>query len=100
LIKQWVDSLPATSMNFYDYKTEFFNSDKKKSLETLFETADCSNGALTFWHLHYQKYDKTEGDRLHYTSNLLNGFIQRIDEKVRNHSLGVFGIYGDEPDLE
>ena len=26
--------------------------------------------------------------------------MQRIDEKMRPHSLGVFGVYGDEPDLE
>jgi hypothetical protein len=31
---------------------------------------------------------------------MLNGFIQRIDEKLRRHSLGSFGVYGEEPDLE
>jgi hypothetical protein len=31
---------------------------------------------------------------------MLNGFIQRIDEKLRRHSLGSFGIYGEEPELE
>jgi elongation factor 1-gamma len=64
-----------------------------------FEDKFDANG-VSFWLLHYQKYDKSEGDRLHFTANLLNGFMQRMDEKVRNHSLGVFGIYGEEPDLE
>lgn len=31
---------------------------------------------------------------------MLNGFIQRMDDKVRKHSLGVFGVFGDEPTLD
>ena len=56
--------------------------------------------SLSFWLLQYQKYDKSEGSKLHVTNNMLNGFIQRVDDKLRPHSLGVFGVYGDEPELE
>lgn len=30
----------------------------------------------------------------------MNGFMQRIDDKLRKHALGVFGVYGEEPSLE
>ena len=30
----------------------------------------------------------------------MNGFIQRIDDKLRRDTLGVLGVYGDEPSLE
>ena len=35
-----------------------------------------------------------------HTNNLLNGFVQRIDDKLRKHCLGSLGVYGDEPNLE
>jgi hypothetical protein len=37
---------------------------------------------------------------MHQTNNLLNGFLQRMDDKMRKHSLCVLGVYGDEPSLE
>jgi hypothetical protein len=30
----------------------------------------------------------------------MNGFIQRIDDKIRKHTLGSMGVYGAEPSLE
>ena len=30
----------------------------------------------------------------------MNGFMQRIDDKLRKHSLGMLGVYGEEPSLE
>jgi hypothetical protein len=34
------------------------------------------------------------------TNNFLAGFIQRIDDKLRKHSLCVLGVYGEEPSLD
>ena len=34
------------------------------------------------------------------TNNFLNGFLQRIDDKMRKHSFCALGVYGDEPSLE
>ena len=31
---------------------------------------------------------------------MLNGFIQRIDDKIRPHAIGSFGVYGAEGSLE
>ena len=30
----------------------------------------------------------------------MNGFLQRMDDKLRKHTLGVFGVYGEEPSLD
>ncbi len=37
---------------------------------------------------------------MHQTNNLLNGFLQRIDDKLRKHALFVMGVYGEEPSFE
>lgn len=49
----------------------------------------------------YAKYDKYqgEGEVLYQTSNLMNGFLQRIDY-FRKHAFAVMAILGDEPDLD
>lgn len=99
-VKAWATSLPELKFDFYDFKTEFVNAkDKKAVLQDLWKNK-WDDKALSFWHVHYQKYDASEGAQLHKVNNLLNGFMQRIDDKVRPHSLGVFGVYGDEPNLE
>jgi len=54
---------------------------------------------MSFYFVHYDKYDG-EGVVLHQTSNLMNGFLQRMDEKLRRHSLCVMGVCGEEPALE
>lgn len=85
--------------NFYDFKTLFVNAkSKQEALDKLY--ADWDDKALGFWQIQYEKYDKSEGEKLHFANNLLNGFIQRMDEKLRRHSLGCFGVYGDLGELE
>ena len=91
--------MPELKFDFYDYKTLFVNSkDKSEALNTLFSQWD--DKALSFWHLHYQKYDADETAKKHVCNNMLNGFIQRMDEKIRRHSLGCLGVYGSEPSHE
>lgn len=53
--------------------------------------------------IYYSKYikDPSEGKVFDpYTKNLCNGTLERIDEKFRKHTIGVYGVYGDEPNLE
>lgn len=71
--------------------------DKKEALDTLWKNWD--NTAMSFYFVHYEKYEG-EGRVLHQFNNLLNGFLQRMDDKMRKHSLCVLGVYGQEPDLE
>jgi hypothetical protein len=99
--ENWENLLPALKFDFYDYKTLFVNApSKKEALEKLCAPDMWDDNALAFWLIQYQKYDKSEGEKTHICNNMLNGFIQRIDEKLRRHSLGAFGVYGSEPELE
>lgn len=71
-----------------------------EALEKLWGKDHWDDKALSFWLLQYQKFSPKEGEKVHINNNMLNGFIQRMDDKVRKHSLGCFGVYGDEPNLE
>jgi elongation factor 1-gamma len=96
----WEDKLPEIKNGFalFDFKTLIVNAaDKKEALKTLWSGWD--EQAFSFYFVHYQKYDG-EGQVMHLTNNLLNGFLQRMDDKMRKHSLCVLGVYGDEPALE
>lgn len=57
------------------------------------------SGKLSFWLLKYERLP-SEGKELFKTNNGLNGFMQRMNDKLRPVSLGVFGVYGDSPALE
>ena len=92
--------MPAVpeGFNLFDFKTLIVNAqDKKDALQSLWKAWD--NSAFSFYFVHYEKYEG-EGVVLHVTNNLLNGFLQRMDDKLRKHSLCVLGVYGDEPSLE
>ena len=85
--------------NFYDFKTEFVNSkDKSATLQDLYSKWEPEG--LSIWYLQYQKFNASEGAQLHIVNNLLNGFMQRMDEKLRPNSLGCFGVYGEPGTLE
>lgn len=72
--KQWEQSLPELPFDFYDFKTEFVNSkDKKAVLKKLYDDWNPKN--LSFWHVQYQLGEPKEGEKLHFASNLLNGFL-------------------------
>jgi len=55
---------------------------------------------LSFWLIQYEKFSDKEGAETHVCNNMLNGFIQRMDEKIRPHSIGSFGVYGEPGSLE
>ena len=65
----------------YDYKTKFVNSpDKTATLRELW--AAWEPEAFSLWFVHYDKLDG-ECVEEHVTNNMMNGFMQRIDEKLR-----------------
>ena len=63
-----------------------------EGMKTFFETYDPEGYSL--WFTHYEKYDG-EGVLLYQTSNLMNGFLQRMDDKFRNHSFSLLAILGE-----
>src|SRR3990167_1355521 len=88
----------ADAAFLYDFKTKFMNStDRAAVTEELLNTYDKQQ--FSFW---FGKYDKhhSEGKELIATNNLLTNFAARVtDIGASKHLLAVYGIYGDEPDL-
>ena len=75
-VKKWEDGLPPTKFDFYDYKTLLVNAPSKaEALKKLWGQDMWDDKALSFWLIQYQKYDKSEGEKLHVCNNMLNGFI-------------------------
>ena len=90
-------TFPATTFNFHDFKTLYVNEpDKQKALDFLWQNWDTN--AFSFWKLKYDKLP-SEGKVTFLTNNLMNGFLDRADA-CRKHTLGIQGVYGDEPNLD
>lgn len=88
---------PETTFNLFDFKTLFVNApDKLKALDFLWQNWD--EKAFSFWYLSYEKLS-SECKKLFLTNNLMNGFLDRADA-CRKYSLGVHGVFGQEPELD
>ena len=73
-MKEYVKGLPELPFEFYDYKTEFVNSkDKKATLQKLYK--DWNPKALSFWLCDYIPGEPKESEKVHFASNILNGFM-------------------------
>jgi len=98
--KNPLDLLPPSKFVLPDFKTFFVNLGDKKATEGMdhfFKNYDPEGYSL--WFTHYDKYEG-EGVLLYQTSNLMNGFLQRMDDKFRNHCFSMLAILGEEPNLE
>lgn len=92
-----LDLLPESTFIFDNYKKYWTNSTNLKEVLKKFWTIHDPKG-YSIWHIKYDKYTG-EGEVLYMTENLQKGFIQRF-EHFRKYSLGVWGVYGDEPNLD
>jgi elongation factor 1-gamma len=98
--KNPLDLLPPSKFVLPDFKTYFVNLGDKKATEGMdhfFQNYDPEGYSIFF--VHYDKYEG-EGVVLYQTSNLMNGFIQRMDDKFRNYCFSMAAILGEEPNLE
>jgi elongation factor 1-gamma len=98
--KNPLDLLPPSKFVLPEFKTYFVNLGDKKATEGMdhfFKNYDPEGYSLYF--VHYDKYEG-EGVLLYQTSNLMNGFLQRMDDKFRNYTFSMLAILGDEPNLE
>lgn len=88
----------AASAFLYAFKTTFTNApDKVAATEELLNTYDKKQ--FSFWFGRYDKHP-SEGKELIPTNNLLTNFVARVaDVGAAKHLLAVYGIYGEEPDL-
>jgi elongation factor 1-gamma len=98
--KNPLDLLPPSKFVLPEFKTYFVNLGDKKATEGMdhfFKNYDPEGYSLFF--VHYDKYEG-EGVLLYQTSNLMNGFLQRMDDKFRNYTFSMLAILGEEPSLE
>lgn len=92
-----LDDLPPSTFVMDDWKALYANTaDKNSTIPYFFEKFDPEGWSV--WYLKYQMAEG-EGEKLFMTSNLLDGFTQRL-EALRKYSFGVLGIYGEEPNLQ
>lgn len=93
-----LDELPPSSMNLDEWKRCYSNT---KDLRGEAMTWFWKNFDPSGWSFYWMRYDKLEGEcEVSYvTSNLLHGFIQRIDNSFRKYSFGVIDVVGNEGDL-
>jgi elongation factor 1-gamma len=96
--KNPLDALPPSKFVLPDFKTFFVNLPDRRGegMAKFFETYDPEGYSIYF--VHYDKYEG-EGVVLYQTSNLMNGFLQRIDH-FRTHCFAMMAILGEEPSLE
>jgi Elongation factor 1 gamma, conserved domain. len=74
--KNPLDLLPPSTFNLFDFKTLFVNAkDKKEAMDFFWKNFD-PNG-YSIWNVLYEKAEG-EGKVLFLTSNLMNGFLQRL----------------------
>ncbi|CDW77312.1 elongation factor 1- [Stylonychia lemnae] len=93
-----LDELPPTKFDLPTFKTYFVNLPDKRGegMDHFFANYDREG-----YSLFYAKYEKYEGEGvvLYQTSNLMNGFLQRIDS-FRRHTFSMMAIVGEEPNLD
>lgn len=93
-----LDELPPSKLVLPDFKTYFVNlADKRgEGMKHFFDNYDPEG-----YSLYYAKYDKAEGEGtvLYQFSNLMGGFLQRLDD-FRKHCFAMMAITGDEPNLD
>jgi elongation factor 1-gamma len=82
----------------FAFKTFFVNHKDKRGEGMKFFFDNYDKNGYSIYFLHYDKYEG-EGTVMYQTSNLLNGFLQRIDH-FRKHTFAAHAILGEEPNLE
>ena len=97
-LKNPLDSLPPSNFVLPDFKTFFVNNKDKRNegMARFWGTYDPEGYSLYF--AHYDKYEG-EGVVMYQTANLMNGFLQRLDN-FRAHVFSMMAIVGEEPNLE
>jgi hypothetical protein len=97
-VKDNVESLPESAFDLYSFKTFFVNHQDQKGegVSEWYKMLDWEG--WSFWEFHYEKYTG-EGEKLHVTNNLMNGFLSRADH-VNKYTFARMAVMGEEPNLE
>ena len=94
-----LDSLPSSSFNLEQFKTDFMEEkgNKDEIMKKFWKEFDPKGYSL--WWLEYQNLSM-EGKKLFRMKNSKNFFLERIDEDFKNYAFGIHGVYGKEGDYE
>lgn len=94
-----LDSLPPTSMSMDEWKRVYSNTKDLKgvAMPWLYQNFDPSG-----YSFYYMKYNKLpdELDVAFRASNMVGGFLQRLDNNFRKYSFGVINIVGEGNDFD
>ncbi|OII75006.1 elongation factor 1-gamma [Cryptosporidium ubiquitum] len=94
-----LDCLPPTSMSMDEWKRIYSNTKDLKgvAMPWLYQNFDASG-----YSFYYMKYNKLpdELDVAFRASNMVGGFLQRLDNNFRKHSFGVINIVGEGNDFD
>jgi elongation factor 1-gamma len=93
-----LDELPPTTFDLYSFKTLFVNSPDRRGAGFQFFLDNYDREGYSIYFINYEKYEG-EGKVQFQFSNLLNGFLQRIDH-FRKHTFAAHHMLGEEPNLE
>lgn len=89
---------PPTSFNNENWKRVYSNAKdiRKEAMPVFWKDFDAPN-----WSLWKMTYDKLEDEctQSFLTSNMLGGFLQRVDTNYRKNSFGIFQVLGDDQDF-
>ena len=94
-----LDSLPSSSFNLEQFKTDFMEEkgNKDEIMKKFWKEFDPKGYSL--WWLEYQNLSM-EGKKLFRMKNSKNFFLERIDEDFKNYAFGIHGVYGKEGDYK
>ena len=94
-----LDSLPSSSFNLEQFKTDFMEEkgNKDEIMKKFWKEFDPKGYSL--WWLEYQNLSM-EGKKLFRMKNSKNFFLERIDEDFKNYAFGMHGVYGKEGDYK
>ena len=94
-----LDSLPSSSFNLEQFKTNFMEEkgNKDEIMKKFWKEFDPKGYSL--WWLEYQNLSM-EGKKLFRMKNSKNFFLERIDEDFKNYAFGIHGVYGKEGDYK
>ncbi|KAL7067595.1 putative eukaryotic translation elongation factor 1 gamma [Cryptosporidium serpentis] len=94
-----LDSLPSSSMNLDEWKRIYSNTKDLNGVAMPWLVKNFDSEGFSFY---YMKYNKLPGelDVPFRASNMLGGFLQRLDNNFRKYSFGVIDVVGDNNDFD
>ncbi|KAF7458119.1 putative elongation factor 1-gamma [Cryptosporidium felis] len=88
-----LDSLPPTSMNMDEWKRVYSNTKDLRGVAMPWLSQNFDYKGYSFYYMKYNKLPD-ELDVAFRASNMVGGFLQRLDNNFRKYSFGVINIVG------